>query len=320
MEESWPSDPIAPRTRVISDNDYCGDPDGLVQLAHHLLSPSVEIYGVIGSAVAAYDPSWTGNSADESVRAALQIAQLVDRSDVQIVSGSNDALGDRDVAQSSPAAELLIEEAMRDSDLPLFVACGGGLTNIASAWLLEPRIAGRLTLIWIGGQEHLELARPAAPRNLPFGEYNLSIDPLAAQVVFNDSQIDVWQVPVDAYRQVLVSRSELLLRMEPMGLLGAHLFSRIEKMRTSMASWGIQLGETYCLGDSPLVLLTALVSSFDPLPSSSRWVDCPCPIITDDGGYEPGATGRTIRVFTDLDSRLVNEDLYAKLQMAAKGG
>ena len=29
-----------PRCRVITDNDYCGDPDGLVQLVHQILSPS----------------------------------------------------------------------------------------------------------------------------------------------------------------------------------------------------------------------------------------------------------------------------------------
>ena len=32
--------PIAVRCRVIVDNDWAGDPDGLVGLAHHLLSPS----------------------------------------------------------------------------------------------------------------------------------------------------------------------------------------------------------------------------------------------------------------------------------------
>jgi hypothetical protein len=30
---------MTPRLRVIIDNDFAGDPDGLLQLAHHLLSP-----------------------------------------------------------------------------------------------------------------------------------------------------------------------------------------------------------------------------------------------------------------------------------------
>ena len=40
---------VKPRMRVIIDNDLGGDPDGLFQLAHHLLSPSVEIRGIIAS-------------------------------------------------------------------------------------------------------------------------------------------------------------------------------------------------------------------------------------------------------------------------------
>src|SRR5687767_7994149 len=35
--------------RVILDNDFSGDPDGLVQLAHHLLCPAVEIPLIVGS-------------------------------------------------------------------------------------------------------------------------------------------------------------------------------------------------------------------------------------------------------------------------------
>jgi purine nucleosidase len=313
------SSEVTARCRVVTDNDYCGDPDGLVQLAHHLLSPSVEVRAVIGSSVASYDPSWSENSADDSVNAALQVVELSGRSDMSVVAGSNVPLGERGVAQPSDAAELIVHEAMHESDLPLFVTCGGGLTNVASAWISEPRIAGRFTLIWIGGQSHPDLGRSTPPSPLPFGEYNLSIDPLAAQVVFNDSAIDIWQVPIDAYSQVIVSRAELLIRMKPMGLLGAHLFNRIEETRTSMASWGVPLGETYCLGDSPLVLLTALLSSFSPLPLSSRWVDRPCPVIGDDGSYKPPVAERDVRIFTDLDSRLLNEDLYAKLQAASHG-
>jgi len=46
----------------------------------------------------------------------------------------------------------IIDEAMRtDSQLPLFVTVGGGLTEVASAVMLEPSIADRFTLVWIGG-------------------------------------------------------------------------------------------------------------------------------------------------------------------------
>ena len=35
--------------RIIIDNDFAGDPDGLFQLAHYLLCPSVKIPLIIGS-------------------------------------------------------------------------------------------------------------------------------------------------------------------------------------------------------------------------------------------------------------------------------
>ena len=37
---------VAPHCRVIVDNDYQGDPDGLVALAHHLLSPANRVTAV----------------------------------------------------------------------------------------------------------------------------------------------------------------------------------------------------------------------------------------------------------------------------------
>jgi len=40
---------ISPHCRVIVDNDYQGDPDGLVALAHHLCSPVNRVAAVTSS-------------------------------------------------------------------------------------------------------------------------------------------------------------------------------------------------------------------------------------------------------------------------------
>lgn len=67
-----------PPYQVISDNDYAGDPDGLFQLAHHLLSPSVEMRAVIGSHLALGDPFVpSGDSAARAVEAASVVLELV---------------------------------------------------------------------------------------------------------------------------------------------------------------------------------------------------------------------------------------------------
>jgi hypothetical protein len=81
----------------------------------------------------------------------------------------------------------------------------------------------------------------------------------------------------------------------------------------------MNLGETFMLGDSPLVLLTTLLSSFDAAPSSSRSVVRPRPRVLDSGLYDTNADGPPIRVFTQLDTRLLLEDLYAKLALHAAG-
>jgi len=203
-----------------------------------------------------------------------------------------------------------VQEALHDdTETPLYVLCGGGLTNIASAYLLDPRIASRLHLVWIGGPEHAGLASP--PPGAGRVEYNLSIDRLAAQVVFNVSTIPLWQVPRDAYRQALVSTAELSARIDARAPLGAFLLGRLDDLLQRAKG---SLGETYVLGDNPLVLLSALQSSWERDPASSRYVERPAPLVNNAGAFEPNPAGRTIRVYTTLDTRLMFEDLYAKIR------
>jgi purine nucleosidase len=296
---------MGPRFRVVSDNDYSGDPDGLYQLVHLLLSPSVDVRGLIGSHLApgdVHDPS--DHTADNALREIRTVLGLL-RRDVEAVAGFNRGLAD--TPTRSPGAELIVREAMRtDTDLPLFVTLGAGLTALAGAYRLEPAIAGRLTAVWIGGPEYA--GAPAFPG--PDPEYNLKIDIAAARVVFNDSDIALWQVPRNVYRQCLVSMTELGARVAPAGRIGRHLYDALLAVAEREAR---NLGETYVLGDNPLVLLTALQSSFEPDTTSSRFALLPCPRIAEDGAYEPAPDGREIRVYTRLDVRLMFEDFFLKL-------
>ena len=297
------------RIRVISDNDYSGDPDGLWQLAHLLLSPDADVRLVIGSHLRADDPfDPSGRSAGNAARKAREIAARCGRDDVPIVAGSETAL-----PAESEATAAIVAEAMRDDPRPLYVTCGGGLTEIAAAWLAEPRIAGRLTVVWIGGEEYPGGLVP--PGAMPV-EYNTLIDPGAARVVFNDSDLPLWQVPRDAYRQALVSMRELEHRVRPLGELGVLLVDSLEAVRTTMRGYGLDPGGTYILGDNPLVLLTALQSGFEPDPSSSQSFRRPRPRVRDDGTFDFDGAGAEVRVFTRLDVPLMMGDLVAQLAAA----
>ncbi|MFH8251948.1 nucleoside hydrolase [Microbacterium sp. B2969] len=303
----------AARARVIIDNDFSGDPDDLFQVVHHLISPSVEIPLVIGSHLREGDPFDPGPDTATNAVSVLHdvFARLGLDSTQVIVKGSEAPLADRATPQQSEAADAIIAEALRDDARPLFFVAGGGLTDLASAYLLEPRIAERLTVVWIGGGEHAGLAVPP-PDAMPI-EYNLLIDVVAGQVVFNDSDLTIWQVARDVYRQCLVSDAELRLRVAAAGPVGEYLYDEVANVMLRAALEGRGPAETYALGDSPLVLLTALQSLFEADSSSSTHVTRPTPHIGDDGQYTAVPEAREMRVYTWVDTRLMFEDFYLKL-------
>jgi len=308
---------VKPRMRVIIDNDLGGDPDGLFQLAHHLMSPSVEIRGIIASHL--YEQGFGGPGTSEYAKEqAMKVINILGlENSVNVYLDKSRSMVDVTKPIDSEAVQVIIKEAMRtDTDLPLYVVCGGGLTNIASAYLLEPEIAEKLTLVWIGGPEYTDIAIP--PPGYTTLEYNLGIDIKAAQVIFNDSDINIWQVPRNVYRQPIMSDAELLIKVKGKGKLGNHLFNVMKEAYTKLDKWNIPMGEVYIYGDNPLVLLTALQSSFEPDPSSSTYVIKQAPKINASGIYEANLKGRNIRVYQQLDNRLLFDDFFAKLALLGR--
>lgn len=303
--------------RVIVDNDFSGDPDGLFQLTHLLLSPSVEIRAIVGSHLSVgdgFDNSRT--QADNAAKKARELMQLMAvKESIPVLAGSNTAMLNDSTPVKSEAVNFIIKEATRsDTKQPLYILCGAGLTEVASAVLTNPQIASRFTLVWIGGPEYPDLALP--PPNYSATEYNLNIDKSAAQVIFNRSSVPIWQVPRNAYRQALLPYSQLLANVKPRGKVGKYLCDVTEGLMSKIQRFGLNIGETYILGDSPLVLLTALQSSFEADPSSSEYAVKQAPRINQQGAYEFNPAGRMIRVYTRLDVNLMFADFFAKLQLA----
>jgi len=311
---------VLPRSRVIIDNDFSGDVDDLFELVHHVLSPSVEIPLIIGSHISVGDV-WdsASNQAEKAAFRALELLRVMTLDDeYQVLEGSNEGLLSSRTPKENEASRAIVKEALRDDTrLPLYVACGAGLTELASAWLMEPRISERLIAIWIGGAGYADLG--AMPPFTHGPEYNQAIDPIAAQIIFNDSDIPIWQVPRNVYRQFLMSYAELCARIRPFGALGSYLHESVEKaMRWQRRRNPPGLGETYVMGDSPLVTLTALQSAFDADPSSSEYVIRPAPRFDDNGQYVENPHGRAIRVYTHCDTRLTFEDLFLKIRAFAQ--
>ena len=112
---------------------------------------------------------------ERSYREILKLQGLTG-TDKPVFRGSDRYLPDEGTAVRSEAAEDLCDRAMRYTpEKPLYVAAIGAITNVASALLLEPAIADRIVIVWLGGNSlHWDSNR----------EFNCMQDVAAARVVF----------------------------------------------------------------------------------------------------------------------------------------
>lgn len=307
-----PFSPISgPRSRVLYVNDLSGDPDGFFATVHQILTPTAELRGIIGT-----DAGGTGETAARSTSLAREIVSIMDRqSQIEVFEGAPQRIAQAGAPVRSAGAEAIIAEAMRtDTRLPLYVAVGSGLNEVASAIMIEPRIADRFTLVWIGGD-----ALPDGGT----GETNFNIDPLAAQFLYNETQLPIWQVPRAVYKTCVVSATEIQAYIAPHGRIGAWLYDRLADLVRRFGS-GFNTGETWTLGDNPLVLLTGL-HDWTPARAgqeilytntgSSAYDEVIAPRFNPDGTFSPRTEGRNIRIYRSIDTRMLFNDFFAKMRV-----
>lgn len=294
--------PEQKKVRIIIDTDCKNEADDQFALVHHLLTPMLDIRGIIA---AHFETEWqrykrphaTVHASYEEIRRVLDLMPSVDR--YPVVLGADRPMPAEDTPVPSSGAELIIREARQEDARPLFVALLGTVTDLASALLMAPDIAEKITAIWIGGGSY------------PDGEweFNLAQDLHAANVLLS-SQAALWQVPRNTYKQMNVTLSELRLRVGTQGRLGAYLYEQMIDLNNRLAdSPGFPHGESWCLGDQPTVglLLEDRGRRNYTLQSAPR--------IAEDWRYLPAPRNWQIRVYHTLDVRMMMEDFYAKLAL-----
>lgn len=274
---------IAVRSQVIVDNDWSGDPDGLVALAHHLLSPSNRVLAVTSTFL---NPVFRSPRASGRDGAALarELVELIGDPDAApaALAGCDTPFGTAD--RVSPAADAIVGIVRAAQGDHVVLACGGPLTNVADALDRAPDIAARIRLLWVGGS-----LEPGA------AEYNRDTDPGAAEFVLGRPGLAVVQFPMETYRTCAVSVAELEHDLGTSGEVGAWLWSQYAGLPIPA---GIEVDPVWPLGDSPPVLLTALG-------------DRTCTFVEPDAA----AAGARITVCTAVDVRLLVGDLLAKLRL-----
>ncbi|MBQ8826007.1 MAG: nucleoside hydrolase [Oscillospiraceae bacterium] len=277
------------KVRVIIDTDAACEADDQFAVAHALMTQKFIIKGIISEHFKAE------NSEQLSYDEIKKILTLMNRSDVPVYHGAENPIDDISAPPCSEGIDFIINEAMTESEYPLFIFCQGAVTNVAAALLKKPEIAERMTVIAIIGGDYPDGG----------GEFNLHNDYLAANVLFA-SGAELWQVPIGCYSRMRISYAELQEKVRPCGELGKYLFEQMQDYGNSeKAGW--TMGESWALGDSPAVGLGMdfCIGKFEYRNSPIADINC---------NYT-GFNENKIRVYSDIDSRFILEDMFAKLKI-----
>ncbi len=199
---------------VVLDTDTYNEVDDQFALSYLLASrDKLRVQALYAAPF--YNENSTGpaDGMEKSYREILKLLDLAGFPQLKSVvyRGSSEYLPDEHTPVRSPAAEDLAQRAMNYTpEAPLYVVAIGAPTNIASALLLQPAIADRVVIVWLGGHS------VDWPNNQ---EFNAAQDVAADRVLF-DSGAAVVQLPcqgvVSAFRISEPELREHLLGQNPL--------------------------------------------------------------------------------------------------------
>lgn len=190
------------KTDVVLDTDAFNEIDDQFAIAYMLRSQEKLNVRAIYAAPFENDKSDSAKDGmEKSYNEILKLLGMLEENKT-VLKGSDRWLGDEETPVISPAAEHLAKLAEEYSpENPLYVVEIAAITTVASALLINPRIAEKLVIVWLGGN------------SVSYGEndeFNMRQDVAAARVVFKSGAALV-QLPcrgaVDTFR---ISRPELL--------------------------------------------------------------------------------------------------------------
>lgn len=288
--------PDEKKLRVIIDTDAKNEVDDQFAVVQAVLTESFDIRAIIAAHFGTLKSEHSMNDSFDEINKLLGL--MGKTGSVDVLHGAENAMTAEEKPVISEGAKLIIEEAMKEDDRPLYIAFLGPLTDMASALLMKPEIAEKnITVIWIGG------------RDWPAGgwEYNLKNDVFAANVLFK-SKVQLWQVPRNVYRMMPVTFAELWDKVYPYGEIGRYLAQNVVDFNNDWLSRPV---EYRILGDSPAI---GIIMFND----CGEWDWKPAPELDENMNYIHTGRNRPIKVYKNIDSRFILEDLYAKLKLFQK--
>ena len=214
-----------------------------------------------------------------------------------VFKGSTKYVGSEKKPISSPAADNIIETALRCSaNDPLYVIAIGAITNVASAILKEPEIINKIVVVWLGGNALYW------PEN---NEFNLKQDIGGAQVLF-DSGVSLVLVPCKGVTSHLISTvPEIEKYIEPRGEIGKFLAMRFKEYNNNHKGWSKEIWDMAAI---------SWVLNEEWAPTNIT----PSPILLDDKSWAFNENRHPIKIVYEIKRDLILQDFIEKLENFSK--
>lgn len=223
----------AAQTRVWIDADTANEIDDLYAIARLLAAPEIEI-AALSSAQWSKSPAAEGNTVEASQRLNEALLGLAGRMSIPHPRGAATGIywWGADRAAYSAAAYHLSREAQRTPDgQKLTVIALGALTNVASALMIEPAIASKIRLYWLGA--FIDTERGVWDKS----EFNCLNDIPALNEVLNRNELELRVMPASVARALTFDYTETADRLARHGRLGEFLLARWKQHAPGASTW-----------------------------------------------------------------------------------
>jgi inosine-uridine nucleoside N-ribohydrolase len=165
---------------VILDTDAFNEIDDQFAIAYMLKNK--QKFNVVGITTATFFNSKSTSFADGMIKSYNEILKLLTLAGEEelkksVYKGSLNVLKDENTPAVSDAAYFIAEKANEyNEENPLYIVAIGAITNVASAFIVNPDMKDKVVVVWLGGHAH---------HFHDTTEFNMVQDIAAARVVFN---------------------------------------------------------------------------------------------------------------------------------------
>lgn len=280
------------RRPVVLDTDTFNEVDDQFALAHLLLSPDrINLEAVYAAPFLNKRSTSPGDGMEKSYEEIFRVMEKVKPAETPpVFRGSTVFLPGATKAVESAAAIDLVERAMAPREGKLYVGAIAAATNVASALLLEPKIAERIVVVWLGGH---------APSWTHTREFNLAQDLHAARVLL-DHEVPLVLVPCYPVASHLITTvAELEQNLAPHSELGKYLTDIVRAYAGNPSGWS-------------KIIWDIAVSAWMIDESWTTTGEAPSPVLRDDITWEEGRDRRRIQIAHWVKRDEIFADFFAK--------